>query len=304
MDCLFAVGTRLNDFHTASKWAFRCPDLEVIGINVNRMDAYKLDALPVLADAKLALEELRPLLNSYRSSYTDNEIAVVKHEWDAEVDRLYSLSCTLPNCDQFKQQAENNNVLGQLYQTRILGIMRESLPKDAVVVCSGGSLPSDLERIWRSETPGSYHLEYAYSCMGYEIPGAIGAYLAIEQLAVEQAQPQREVWVLIGDGTYLMYHQELLTAIAEGIKLNIILLDNGGWQCIDNLQTSQGIRRFGCERRFRGNDGELDGPYLPVDFALNAESYGCLGLNVRNEEELRTAINQARASQKNGYHCR
>ena len=305
VDCLFAVGTRLNDFHTASKWAFHCPDLEVIAINVNRMDAYKLDALPVLADAKLALEEIFPRLTNYRSAYQENEISKIKKQWDAEVDRLYHVSCTLPNCDQFSQQAENNNVLGQLHQTRILGLMRDLLPKVAVVVCSGGSLPSDLERIWRSEIPGSYHLEYAYSCMGYEIPGAIGARLAIQQLAIEQTElPQckeraeREVWVLIGDGTYLMYHQELLTAIAEGIKINVLLLDNGGWQCIDSLQTSQGIRRFGCERRFRGNNGELDGPYLPVDFALNAQSYGCLGLNANNEEELRTAIEQARASQK------
>ncbi|MEM9423806.1 MAG: 3D-(3,5/4)-trihydroxycyclohexane-1,2-dione acylhydrolase (decyclizing) [Spirochaetota bacterium] len=289
VDCLIALGTRLNDFHTASKWAFRNPELQVIGINVNGMDAYKLDALPALADVRLALEELRGHLSGYRSSYAADEIAAIRREWNAEVERLYHLPCGLPLRDAFSGAAENSNVLGSLMQTRVLGLMRELLPQDAVVVCSGGSLPSDLERIWRCETPGSYHLEYAYSCMGYEIPGAIGAKLA---------EPQREVWVLIGDGTYLMYHQELLTAIAENLKINVMLLDNGGWQCIDNLQTSQGIRRFGCERRSRGPGGELDGPYLPVDFAQNAQSYGCLGLNAASETELRWAIGQARSSEK------
>ena len=289
IDCLIAVGTRLNDFHTASKWAFRCPELQVIGINVNAMDAYKLDALPVLADAKLALAELRPLLQGYRSDH--QAIAAVKAEWDSEVERLYGLHYTGALRDEFSSDAGSDNALGQLMQSQVLGVMQELLPKDAIAICSGGSLPSDLERLWRCEVAGGYHLEYAYSCMGYEIPGGIGA-----RLAVEQAEAQREVWVLIGDGTYLMYHQELLTAVAEGIKINVMLFDNGGWQCIDNLQTSQGIRRFGCERRFRSASGELDGPYLPVDFALNAQSYGCLGLNASNEEELRRAIVRARSS--------
>ena len=287
-DCLIAVGTRLNDFHTASKWAFSHPELEVIGINVNNMDAYKLDALPALADAKLALAELCPLLAGYRSA--SQNVAQQKAEWDAEVDRLYSLRTQEANRDQFGSDFENENVMGQLKQTRVLGLLRQMLPADAVVVCSGGSLPSDLERIWRCEVRGGYHLEYAYSCMGYEIPAAIGAKLA---------QPEREVWALLGDGTYLMYHQELLTAVAEGLNIRVLLLENGGWQCIDNLQTSQGIRRYGCERRFRSKEsGELNGPYIPVDFAQNAESYGCLGLDASNEDELQTAIEKARSAQR------
>ena len=287
-DCLIAVGTRLNDFHTASKWAFSHPELEVIGINVNNMDAHKLDALPALADAKLALAELRPLLAGYRSA--PQNVAEHKAEWDAEVDRLYSLRTQEANRDEFGSDYENKNVLGQLAQTRVLGLLRGMLPADAVVVCSGGSLPSDLERIWRCEVRGGYHLEYAYSCMGYEIPAAIGAKLA---------QPEREVWALLGDGTYLMYHQELLTAVAEGLQIRVLLLENGGWQCIDNLQTSQGIRRYGCERRFRNEaSGEPDGPYIPVDFARNAESYGCLGLDASNEDELQAAIESARSAER------
>ncbi len=296
VDCLLAIGTRLNDFHTASKWAFRAEDLEVIAINVNNMDAYKLDALPVLADARLAAKELLPMLSDYRSGYREGEIAAVKAQWDAEVERLYSTQ--LPGeaeengaqnfeRDQFSPGAENENAFGCLMQTRVLGLLRESIPQEAIVVCAGGSLPSDLERIWRSSVPGTYHLEYAYSCMGYEIPGAIGAKLAA---------PEQEVWALIGDGTYLMYHQELLTAVAEGLKIHVMLIENGGWQCIDNLQTSQGIRRFGCERRFRGS-GELDGPYVPVDFVRNAQSYGCFGIAAGNEAELRRAIAAARASE-------
>lgn len=276
-DCLIAVGTRLNDFHTASKWAFQNPDLTVIGINVNPMDAYKFDSIPVLADAKLALSEIHSSLGNigYKATYAD-EIKCVKEEWNKEVDELFDVASQDPE---------------KIAQTRIIGMMNSGgISDDAIVVCASGSLPSDMERIWRPRSKHSYHLEYAYSCMGYEIPGAIGAKLA---------EPDRDVWVLMGDGTYLMYHQEIVMAIQEGIKINIVVVDNGGWQCIDNLQTGQGIPRFGCELRFRNEESKrLDGDYVPIDFAMNARSYGCDSWSVRNEKEFAVALQEAGKSNK------
>ncbi len=276
-DCLLAIGTRLNDFHTASKWAFHNPELTVIGINVNPMDAYKLDSIPVLADAKLALQEISSCLEAleYEAEYSD-EIKSIKDEWNSEVDRLYAAEAVEP---------------GKITQTKIIGMMNNGgIADDAIVVCASGSLPSDMERIWRTRSRHTYHLEYAYSCMGYEIPGAIGAKLA---------EPEREVWVLMGDGTYLMYHQEIVMAIQEGIKINIVVVDNGGWQCIDNLQTGQGIPRFGCELRYRNEKSRrLDGEYVPIDFALNAKSYGCDSWSVTSEEEFAEALKQAAQSEK------
>ncbi len=272
-DCIIAVGTRLNDFHTASKWQYQNPELDIISINVNAMDAYKMNAHPFLGDAKISLKELGKELKRrrYTSGYEAGYINTVRKEWDAEVARLYSA-----------QSSEE----GKLSQTRILGMMNEELlPKSAVIVCSSGSLPSDVERLWRVRTEGSYHLEYAYSCMGYEVAAAIG---------VKIAEPRREVWVLVGDGSYLMMHQEIVTARAEGIKINVLVVDNGGWQCIDNLQTSQGITQFACERKFRNEKtGKLDGDYVPIDFAANARSYGCIARTATTEHELRKAYRKA-----------
>ena len=272
-DCLIAIGTRLNDFHTASKWQYQNSNLDIISININALDAYKMNAKPFFADAKLAVQALRKELKKrkYLSSYRPEHVCSVKEAWETEVSRLYRA-----------QSSEE----GKLNQTRILGLMNEELlPQNAIIVCSAGSLPSDVERLWRVKAEGSYHVEYAYSCMGYEIAAAIG---------VKIAEPTREVWVFLGDGSYLMMHQELVTARAEGIKIHVLLVDNGGWQCIDNLQTSQGIERFACELRFRNEKtGRLDGDYVPIDFASNARSYGCAGFTVRNEDELKDAYRKA-----------
>ena len=274
-DCLIAVGTRLNDFHTASKWAFQNPELDVIGINVNRMDSYKLSSLAVVADAKAALQGLNKKMASYKSSY-GKELAEIKAKWDAEVDRLYDQKSDTP---------------GLFNQTHIIGLMnRGAIDDDAIIVSAAGSLPSDLERIWRAKKPDTYHLEYAYSCMGYEIPGAIGAKLA---------NPEREVYVMIGDGTYLLYHQEIVMAIQEGIKLNIILLDNSGWQCIDNLQTGQGIPRFGCQLRFRdAKTDKLDGDTVPINFCQNAQSYSAIGYEVSTQEDLLSVFQKMKSNTK------
>jgi 3D-(3,5/4)-trihydroxycyclohexane-1,2-dione acylhydrolase (decyclizing) len=269
-DLLIAVGTRLGDFTTASKWLFRNPELKVLGVNVAPFDAGKLNALPVVADARAALGALiRALGRTGHRSGWGGEVEQAREEWSAEVDRLYS--------------AEDP---AGLSQTRCLGELNERLlPKNAIVVGASGSLPGDLQRVWRPRRPGGYHMEYGFSCMGYEIAGALGAKLA---------EPEREVFALVGDGSYVMLHSELLTSLQEGLKINVVVFDNQGFQCIDNLQTSQGITRFGNELRLRSAEtGRLTGDLLTVDFARNAQSYGARGLSARSLEEFRRAVRKA-----------
>ncbi|MDP3178408.1 MAG: 3D-(3,5/4)-trihydroxycyclohexane-1,2-dione acylhydrolase (decyclizing) [Spirochaetaceae bacterium] len=272
-DLVLAIGTRLGDFTTCSKWLFQDPLCRIVGINVAAFDAYKMNAEPILADAKLALAALVPVLKArlYASSW-GGEIARERAEWKAEVDRLY---------------AEDDP--GGLSQARALGELNDHLlPADAIVVSGSGSIPSDMQRVWRARRPGSYHMEYGFSCMGYEIAGALGAKLA---------EPSREVVAIVGDGAYAMLHSELLTAVQEGTKIVVVVLDNSGFQCIDNLQAGQGIVHFGNEWRAREiSTGRLTGAPVSVDFAKNAESWGALGLRARSVEEFRDAMRAALAA--------
>jgi 3D-(3,5/4)-trihydroxycyclohexane-1,2-dione acylhydrolase (decyclizing) len=237
---------------------------------VARFDAGKLNAEPVVADARAALSALTRALGraGYGSGWGE-EVQKARAEWSAEVDRLYA--------------AEDP---AGLSQTRCLGELNERLlPKDAIVVGASGSLPGDLQRVWRPRRPGGYHMEYGFSCMGYEIAGALGAKLA---------EPDREVFALAGDGSYVMLHSELLTSLQEGLKINVVVFDNRGFGCIDNLQQSQGIRKFGNEPRARSSrTGELTGELLELDFAKNAQSYGARGLSARTMEEFRRAVRKA-----------
>jgi 3D-(3,5/4)-trihydroxycyclohexane-1,2-dione acylhydrolase (decyclizing) len=269
-DLVLAVGTRLGDFTTASKWLFRNPALKVVGVNVAPFDAGKLNAEPVVADARAALSALTRALGrtGWRAAY-GAEVERVRAEWTAEVDRLYA--------------AEDP---AGLSQTRCLGELNNRLlPKDAIVVGASGSLPGDLQRVWRPRREGGYHMEYGFSCMGYEIAGALGAKLA---------EPEREVFALAGDGSYVMLHSELLTSLQEGLKINVLVFDNQGFQCIDNLQQSQGISRFGNELRARSpKSGRLTGELLELDFARIAQGYGARGLSARSLEEFRRAVKKA-----------
>jgi 3D-(3,5/4)-trihydroxycyclohexane-1,2-dione acylhydrolase (decyclizing) len=269
-DLLIAVGTRLGDFTTASKWLFRNPELRVLGVNVAAFDAGKLNAVPMLADARAALSALtRALRPTGYGSGWGAEVERVRAEWSAEVDRLFA--------------AEDP---AGLSQTRCVGELNERLlPKNAIVVGASGSLPGDLQRVWRPRRTGGYHMEYGFSCMGYEIAGALGAKLA---------EPEREVFALAGDGSYVMLHSELLTSLQEGLKINVVVFDNQGFQCIDNLQKSQGSGAFGNELRLRsGQTGRLTGDLLTVDFARNAQSYGARGLSARSLGEFRRAVRKA-----------
>jgi 3D-(3,5/4)-trihydroxycyclohexane-1,2-dione acylhydrolase (decyclizing) len=269
-DLVIALGTRLGDFTTSSKWLFQNPKARLLSVNVAAFDSRKMDAQPVVADARETLAGLTKALrkSGYRSGY-GVEVRKAREEWAAEVDRLYS-----------SEDPEG------LSQTRALGELNSRLlPRDAIVVGASGSLPGDLQRVWRPRGAGGYHMEYGFSCMGYEIAAALGA---------KMAEPEREVFALVGDGSYVMLHSELLTSLMEGLKINVIVFDNHGFQCIDNLQVSQGISKYGNEwRRRNTKTGKLTGEILPVDFAKNGESYGARGLRAQSVEELRRAVKKA-----------
>ncbi|NNK97134.1 MAG: 3D-(3,5/4)-trihydroxycyclohexane-1,2-dione acylhydrolase (decyclizing) [Desulfobacterales bacterium] len=276
-DLVVAVGTRMTDFTTASKWLFKNPDVEFLSLNVSTFDAIKSNSTPLICDARTGLDSLGKKLRArnYHSGYGD-EITTIKDQWNTEVDRVYE-----------------NEMDGKDYsQLRVLGLMNQELfNADAIVVGASGSLPGDMQRVWRPMMPGTYHMEYGFSCMGYEVCGALGVKLAC---------PDQEVYAMAGDGSFVMLHSELLTSIQEGVKINIMLFDNNGFGCIDNLQRSQGIPKFGCELKYRNPDtGRLDegGASIPVDYAGIAEGYGCKVWRVTNSDELRVAVNEAKASQ-------
>jgi 3D-(3,5/4)-trihydroxycyclohexane-1,2-dione acylhydrolase (decyclizing) len=268
------VGTRLGDFTTGSRRLFQDPDLAILSVNINPFDARKMNAATIVADAR---EALRSLTAGLQESGWKNAAAEparkVSAEWKREVDRLYT----------------EQDPAG-LSQVQLLGELNTSLlPHDAIVVGASGSIPGDLQRVWRTRAPGGYHMEYGFSCMGYEIAAAVGA---------KMAAPNREVVALVGDGSYLMLHSELVTAVQEGLKITVIVFDNQGFQCIDNLQVSQGIVPFGNELRARDTTtGRLTGSPLRIDFAKNGESYGARGFAVTTIEQFRSAVRAALAGE-------
>ncbi|MDR0758521.1 MAG: 3D-(3,5/4)-trihydroxycyclohexane-1,2-dione acylhydrolase (decyclizing) [Treponema sp.] len=276
-DLIIAAGTRLGDFTTCSKWLFQNPAARIMGINIAPFDAYKMNGEPVIADAKLTLESLAGALSGYRSEWGDR-IQEVRDEWKAEVDRLYS------------ENAPAGPDGPLLSQARVLGELNDRLlPPETIVVSGSGSIPSDMQRVWRPRVRDTYHMEYGFSCMGYEIAAALGTKIA---------RPDTEVAAIVGDGAYTMLHTELLTAVQEGKKIIVMVLDNAGFHCIDNLQHSQGIVHFGNEWKTRDAGGRLEGTPVSVDYAKNGESWGALGLRARTPEELAAAVKAALASKK------
>jgi 3D-(3,5/4)-trihydroxycyclohexane-1,2-dione acylhydrolase (decyclizing) len=271
-DCAIALGTRLSDFTTASHTAFQHPDVRFIGINVGAMDAHKLGALPLVGDARATLAALRDRLRAegYRGQPAyGEEVARLKALWDKEVDRQRAVASP-----------------SVLTQANLIGIVNDASGPRDLVVCAAGGMPGDLLKLWRPLDPKGYHVEYGYSCMGYEIAGGLGA---------KMADPSREVYVLVGDGSYLMLHTEIVTSILEGYKLIIVVVDNGGFQCIRGLQTSCGSPAFGNELRYRNQaTGRLDGDYAVLDFAKNAESLGATACRATTAAELREALERAK----------
>ena len=275
-DLVLGVGTRYSDFTTASKTAFQTDGVRFININVAEADGHKLGGLALIGDATATLEALDARLGNWTvpDEYRQR-CASLQADWDEEVSRLYHLGHEpLPG------------------QSEVLGAVNElSGPRD-VVVCAAGSMPGDLHKLWRTRNAKGYHVEYGYSTMGYEIAGGLG---------VKLADPEREVYVLVGDGSYLMMAQELVTSIQERAKLTVVLVDNQGFASIGGLSRSKGTAGFGTRYRYRtdgslGDDsGQSDGEPLPVDLALNAQGLGAHVIRARNVEELRDAIVAAKA---------
>lgn len=293
-DLVIGVGTRYTDFTTSSKWLFKNSEVKFLNINIAEFDSYKLDAVKVVADAKVALNTISKELQKigYKSAYT-NEYKEAKEKWIAESNRLFNIEYTGKD---FKPEIEGHldSVIEEfgketgsyLTQTRALGILDETLADDAIVVGASGSLPGDLQRLWRPKAPNTYHVEYGYSCMGYEVNAALG---------VKLSNPSKEVYALVGDGAYMMLHSELITSIQEGMKINVIVFDNMSFGCINNLQMSNGMGSFGTEFRFRNQKtGKLDGKLVPIDFAMNAAAYGCKTYTVKTAKELEDAIEDAK----------
>lgn len=285
-DLIIGVGTRYTDFATSSKTAFDFDKAKFLNINVSRMQAYKLDAFQVVADAKVTLGRLYGLLDGYKSAF-GTAIKDWKDEWLAERDRLGKVTFTR---DAFEPEIKNHfsqdvlneyaDALGtELPQTTALLTINDTIPEDSVVISSAGSLPGDLQRLWHSNVPNTYHLEYGYSCMGYEVSGTLGLKLA---------HPDKEVYSLVGDGSFLMLHSELITALQYNKKINVLLFDNSGFGCINNLQMDHGSGSYFCE--FRTEDNQI----LNVDYAKVAEGYGAKTYRANTVEELKAALEDAK----------
>jgi 3D-(3,5/4)-trihydroxycyclohexane-1,2-dione acylhydrolase (decyclizing) len=274
-DLVIGIGTRYSDFTSASMTAFQNPAVKFVNINTAEFDAYKVGAIPVVADARVALEQLGAALAEHTvSAKYAGEIAKLRAEWDAEVDRLFHLN------------NQNSNSEGKPAQSEVIGAMWEAAGARDVLLSAAGSHPGDLHKLWRTRTPNGYHMEYGYSCMGYEIPGAMGAKLA---------DPSREVYVFLGDGTYLMMPSEIVTSVQEGIKIIIVLVDNHGFASIGSLSRSLGQGGFGTRYRARNEaTKQLDGDVLKVDFAANARSLGAHALKAGTLDELKQALEQAK----------
>jgi 3D-(3,5/4)-trihydroxycyclohexane-1,2-dione acylhydrolase (decyclizing) len=268
-DVVLGVGTRWSDFTTASHSVFADPDVQFVTVNVAAVDAFKLGATPVVADARVALEALREALAGWRADDAWRQAAAGHNRaWDAAVERVYRAGHgPLPS------------------QGEVIGAVNDAAEARDVVVCAAGSMPADLHKLWRTRDPKGFHVEYGYSCMGYEIPGALG---------VKLADPDREVFVLIGDASYLMLPQELVTAVAERVKLVVVLVQNHGYASIGSLSESTGSARFGTRFRYRDERGGFEGGPLPVDLAANAASLGARVLVARSVAELTDALKAAR----------
>jgi 3D-(3,5/4)-trihydroxycyclohexane-1,2-dione acylhydrolase (decyclizing) len=266
-DLILGIGTRYSDFTSASKTAFQNPSVRFVNINVADFDAYKQAAIPLTGDARATIAELQTALQGFQVEETyRTQIDDFRTRWENEVDRIYAPRQAKP-----------------MIQGTVIGAVNNFAKPSAIVVCAAGSLPGDLHKLWRTSQPGGYHMEYGYSCMGYEIAGGLGAKMAC---------PNRDVFVLVGDGSYLMMAQEIVTSIQEGIKLNIVLLDNHGFSSIGALSRSCGNEGMGTNYRYRKGE-KYEGEILPVDFVANAASLGAWAIRANSTEELGTALDAA-----------
>lgn len=292
-DLVIGIGTRFSDFTTASKSLFKNPNVDFMTINLSKFHGEKLDAYKIIGDAKSSILKLYDLLEKedYISSYKD-EIQQAKKAWQEEMNRLINIKykenfeplIKFRNKDSLEEFKNLMNTT--ITQTAALGVIRENISKDAIIVGAAGSLPGDLQRMWETEALNSYHMEYGYSCMGYEIAASLG---------VKLAKPENEVYSILGDGSYLMLHSELITSIQENKKINVLLFDNCGFGCINNLQMSNGIGNLATEFRYRNDKtNKLDGNLIPIDFAMSAQGYGVKTYTAKSLEELKNALLDAK----------
>ena len=273
-DLVIGVGTRYTDFTTASGTLFTAGGVRFLNLNIASFDGHKLAGMPLIADARSGLQELTAALDthafrvgaSYVTEYTED-----KERWEQRVDACY--------------EADEPDV--RPTQPQVLGALDALVDESDVIINAAGSLPGDLHKMWRARSRDQYHLEYGYSCMGYEIPAAIG---------VKMAAPERPVWALVGDGTYLMMPTEIVTAVQEGIAIKVLLVQNHGYASIGGLSESVGGERFGTAYRFQSDDGTYTGAPLPVDLAANAASLGMRVLRAKTVSDLRDALAEARAA--------
>ena len=285
-DLIIGIGTRYTDFTTSSKSQFRNAKW-FINININSFDVTKLDAIQIKADVKLALEYLKKELKNYKSGYTEKYIKEVKSKWDKEYERLSNIKFDknkkftpeIKNHDDEAPKKFFNECEGALPQTTALALINKLVGRDSIIVGSAGSLPGDLQRMWKVKYKDTYHVEYGFSCMGYEINGAFG---------VKLAYPNREVYAMVGDGSFIMGHSEIASALAIGVKINILLFDNAGFGCINNLQRSNGIVSYGTEFKYPNGDFQI------IDFAKIAEGYGMVSYKVKTLEELKEALEKSK----------
>ncbi|HEX4925951.1 MAG TPA: 3D-(3,5/4)-trihydroxycyclohexane-1,2-dione acylhydrolase (decyclizing), partial [Bdellovibrionales bacterium] len=260
-DVVLVVGTRLSDFTTASKTQFQSEGVRFISVNVSAFDAHKHGALPLIGDARAVLNELCDALRGYRiSDGYDRELMAAKESWK-----------------KVHYDIMNPKVTGMMVQPQVIRVLNDFCDEKSTIVHAAGSLPGDLHKLWKSKNSADYHSEYGYSCMGYEIAGALG---------VKMAQPDREVYAFLGDGSYLMMNHEIVTSLQEGYKITVLLNDNHGYQCIHNLQRGTGGKSFGNEFRERAESGRLEGDFARVDFVANAKSLGAKVFRAENETQL------------------
>ena len=288
-DVIIGVGTRYTDFTTSSKWLFR-DDARFVNINVSDFQALKLDAVPVVADAKKALPVLLDALKGYRAPYI-TEIEEARGRWAKELDRLQHTAygegyvpevndANAASADRFAKDLD-----ADLTQTAVLGAINFAIDPEDVAIGSSGSLPGDMQRMWCARGVDTYNMEYGYSCMGYEVSGALG---------VKYAIGDRDVYAMVGDGSFIMLHSELVTAVQEHKKINVCVFNNASFGCINNLQVRHGNETLCTELRFRGEDGKHSGNFMPVDFAKIGEAYGCRSFTIHTIEEMKQAIAEAK----------
>jgi 3D-(3,5/4)-trihydroxycyclohexane-1,2-dione acylhydrolase (decyclizing) len=267
-DLVIACGTRLSDFTTASKSQFQDENVRFLGINLNSFDARKHGAFPLISDARAALEALASGLGD-RNPQVRTEIVRARESWLSERREILRVPASG----------------GALTQPGVIAILNEFVDARSTIVHAAGGLPGDLHKLWMSRESGDYHSEYGYSCMGYEIAGALG---------VKLADPSREVYAFLGDGSYLMMNHEIVTSVQEGLKITVLMIENGGYQCIHGLQKSCGSSSFGNEFRKRDESRRIQGESVEVDYLANARSLGARVFDAPDEEGLRAALQAAR----------